>query len=177
MKTTTSYNGTLFRCIPNASTAPLSSQYSVSSGGRWNAQGTYPVLYTFLSQGTARDWLSISYANAGVSPADLEPSRLPDLVVLDGSYDNVANLTTEEGLTEVGLPSTYPVGYTTTAAWSVTQPVGANICSQGHTAILTCSASASSWDGPLENWAELAIFTDNAPAPRLVDRLPYDDWA
>ena len=105
-----------------------------------------------------------------------QPERLPDLLVLELELDNIADLARTIGLEEVGLPSTYPVGYTTTSAWTVTQTVGATIHDAGHTSILTRSATATQWTGQVETWAEIAIFTDQAPKPTLTERIPYGDW-
>lgn len=115
-------------------------------------------------------------ANSGLSVNDLQPTKLPDLVVLNGTYSNVANLTVDEGLAEVGLPTEYPICYIDITAYSVTQPIGATLHDAGHSSIFTRSASASSWCGPTTNWAELAIFVDNAPAPKIVERISHKDW-
>jgi len=146
------------------------------NGGRWNPEGSFPALYTFLNLETAQKWATTSYAQAGLAFGTMQPERLPDLMILSGTYENVADLTVDAGLTEVGLPSSYPVGYLNSTAWSVTQPIGATIYSEGHTSILVRSASASSWDGPTQNWAELVVFMDQAQTPEMVERVPYKDW-
>jgi len=174
VQTTTTYSGAAFRCIPSSSTTPLSTDYSVAYGGRWNAAGTYPTMYTFLSTQLAQQWVS-----ANLSPYSLDevqPERLPDLLVLDLELDNVADLTGNAGLGEVGLPRTYPAGYAGTSAWTVTQSVGAIIHDAGHTSVLTRSATASEWSGQVEAWAEIAIFTDHAPKPTFTERIPAGDW-
>src|SRR6266536_517541 len=145
METTTTYSATMYRCIPSSSNTPLATQYSVTTGGRWNAQGTYEVLYTFLSPEIARTWIITKYANAGLSVNDLQPTKLQDLIILNGTYNNVANLTVDEGFEEVGLSPTYPVGYMDMSAYSVTQPIGATLHDMGHSSILSRSASASTW--------------------------------
>ena len=166
----------VFRCIPSSSTTPLSTGYAAATGGRWNPQETYSALYTFLSQDTARNWVTTTYADRGLSLNEMQSDRLPDLMVLNGTYHDIADLTLDEGLEEVGLPATYPIGYLTADSYSVTQPIGTTIYGAGHSSILTRSASASSWDGPIQNWAELVIFTDNAPSPEIVERVSSKDW-
>ncbi len=175
MQTTTSYSGTVYRCIPSSSNTPLSAEYSVTYGGRWNAAGTYPVMYTFLSPQLARQWVATTMSPYG--PHEVEPENLPDLLVLDWELDNVADLTCTAGLNEAGLPSTYPQGFTGTSNWTVTQSVGATIHSAGHTSVLTRSASATEWSGQVETYAEIAVFTDQAPSPTLSKRIPCGDWA
>lgn len=176
MQATTSFLGTVFRCIPSSSTTPLSSSYSVTYGGRWNASGTYPVLYTFLSQNLAATWYYNTLTSAGLTINEVQPEQLPDLIVLNCDLSNVADLTTDEGLSEVGLPAEYPEGFRGQEAWVTTQPIGATVYHSGHTSILTRSASAPSWEGSMVNWAELAIFADHAPEPELVDRINHEDW-
>jgi len=166
----------MYRCIPSSSEVPLTTEYSVRNGGRWNPEGSFPVLYTFLSPETARQWVTTSYAQAGLTFSAVQPERLPDLMILNGTYENVADLTVDAGLTEVGLPTSYPVGYFESTAWSVTQPIGTTIYTEGHSSVLVRSASASSWDGSTQNWAELVIFVDQAQTPEVVERVPYKDW-
>jgi RES domain-containing protein len=174
VQTTTTYSGTGYRCIPSSSSTPLATEYSVTYGGRWNSPGSYPVMYTFLSPQLARQWVSTNLSPYTVD--EVQPERLPDLLVLELELDNMADLASTTGLEEVGLPSTYPIGYTTTSAWTVTQTVGATIHDAGHTSILTRSATATQWTGQVETWAEIAIFTDQAPKPALTERIPYGDW-
>jgi hypothetical protein len=74
------------------------------------------------------------------------------------------------------LPTTYPIGYLGQDAWAITQPIGAFIYSGGWPGLVTRSATASSWSGPMHEWAEVALFTERAPEPLLVDRLDYRAW-
>lgn len=175
MQTITTYSGTVYRCIPSPSTTPLSTEYSVTYGGRWNAAGSYPVMYTFLSEQLARQWW-LGNSMPPFPVKERQPELLPDLLVLDWELDNVADLTCTAGLEEVGLPSTYPVGYTGQTSWTVTQSVGATVNASGHTGILTRSASTTEWSGRVESWAEIAVFTDQAPSPTLTKRIPSGDW-
>lgn len=167
--------GTLFRTVPHSSQTPLSSQFAYNLGGRWNPPGSFPVLYTSASVAGVRafvDWQSDYY---GIQWADRAPEDQPDLLVLtiEGSFADVA---TESGLTFYGLPKTYPIGYQGAEAWTITQPIGASIYAAGWPGLVTRSATLSSWSGPMQEWAEVAIFADKAPTPQLVGRFAYDDW-
>lgn len=132
------------------------------------------MMYTFLSEQLARQWVSATLSPYSLT--EVQPESLPDLLVLDLELDNVADLAGNAGLGEVGLPSTYPEGYTGSSGWTVTQSVGAIIHEAGHTSILTRSASATEWSGQVEAWAEIAVFTDQAPKPKLTERIPSGDW-
>ncbi len=168
-------NGTLFRAIPHGSQTPLSSQYAYQYGGRWNAPGSYPVMYTSASVAGVRAYVDWQASYYGVNLADWAPEDQPDLLVLSiqGSYADVA---TTSGLTFYGLPTTYPVGYLGQEAWTITQPIGAFIYAEGWPGLVTRSATASSWSGLIYQWAELALFTERAPLPVPVDRLDYRAW-
>jgi hypothetical protein len=168
-------DGTVFRAIPHGSQTPLSSQYAYQYGGRWNASASYPVLYTSASVAGVRAYVDWQVSYYGVDLADKAPEDQPDLLVLSiqGSFADVA---TNSGLTFYGLPTTYPIGYLGQEAWTITQPIGAFIYAQGWPGLVTRSATASSWSGLMPEWAEVALFTERAPAPVLVDRLDYRAW-
>jgi len=168
-------NGTLFRAIPHGSQTPLSSQYAYQYGGRWNAPGSYPVLYTSGSVAGVRAYVDWQASYYGVDLADWAPEDQPDLLVLSiqGSYANVA---TNSGLTFYGLPTSYPIGYLGQEAWTFTQPIGATIYADGWAGLVTRSATASSWSGSMHEWAEVALFTERAQSPVLIDRFDYRAW-
>ncbi|SRR6266851_193358 len=168
-------NGTVFRAIPHGSATPLSSQYAYEYGGRWNAAGSYPVLYTSSSVAGARAYVDWQASYYGVNLADWAPEDQPDLLVIsiEGSYADIA---TNPGLTFYGLPTTYPVGYLGQEAWTITQPIGAFIYAEGWAGLVTRSATAASWSGSMDQWAEVALFTERAASPVLIDRLDYRAW-
>jgi hypothetical protein len=112
----------------------------------------------------------------GLTLNEVAPERLPDLVVIDCDLPNVADLTEPSGLAEMGLPDSYPEGFRATTAYAVTQPIGVTIHTAGHTSILARSASAVDFSRPIPDWAELAIFTDQAPSPEMIDRLSWKAW-
>jgi hypothetical protein len=168
--------GTVFRCIPTSSSDPLDASFSTVTGGRWSLPATYPVLHTFTSPQTAHQWLDARWSSIGLTPDDLPAEKLPDLAVMNVQFQSLADLATNSGLQWFGLPTTYPVGFETSSAYPVTRPIGARAYGLGHQGIVTRSASAQRWDGPMLTWSEIAIFPDLAPRPVLVDRLPYKRW-
>ncbi len=167
--------GNLFRTIPHISQTPLSSDFAYNLGSRWNAPGSYPVLHTSGSVAGARAFVNWQAEFFGVPLADAAAEDQPDLLVLsiEATFADVAS---DSGLALYGLPKTYPLGYQGNDAWTITQPIGASIYAAGLPGLVTRSATLSSWSGPMHEWAEVAIFTDLAPAPRLVDRFSYQDW-
>src|SRR5437868_6039175 len=55
---TINVNGYVFRAVPHSSQEPLSTAFSYAAGGRWNAAGTAPVLYTAGNIATARAFVN-----------------------------------------------------------------------------------------------------------------------
>ncbi len=172
--TTISFTGTLYRCIPHGSDTPLSSTFALNTGGRWNSAGSFAVLYTFASVQVARSFVD-SKAEYGFSWDEIPSEQQLDLVVLNCS-STFADVATDSGLLDYGLPASYPIGYQTVGAYPVTQAIGPTIYSQHHAGLVTRSATASSWDGPMTQWAEVAVFPDHAPPPVLVDRFTFAEW-
>jgi len=172
---TATFVGTLYRCVPASSVDPMSVTFSLR-GGRWNPPGTFAVLYTFLSASLARTFIRTQWAKAGTAIEDLQPQALPDLLVLNCSVTGLTDITTPTGLQNVGLPAMYPVGFESEASWPVTQQIGVRLHGSGSAGVLTRSATATTWTGPQENWAEIAIFPDNAPLPTLTERIPAERW-
>lgn len=172
---TITVQGNVYRTIPHGSQTPLSSSYAYNFGGRWNAAGTFPVLYTSASLAGARAYINWQAAFSGVALADWAPEDRPDLLVLsiEASFADVAS---DSGLKYYGLPNTYPTGYLGSESWTVTQPIGASIYAAGWPGLVTRSATMSDWSGPIHEWAEIAIFTTQAPAPSLLQRIDYEDW-
>jgi hypothetical protein len=172
---TITVQGNVFRTIPHGSQTPLSSSFAYDLGGRWNGAGTVPVLYTAASVAGARAYVNWQADFAGVDLADWAPEDQPDLLVLSIAA-SFADVATDSGLTFYGLPTTYPTGYLGSEAWVFTQPIGATIYAAGWPGLVTRSATMSDWSGPLAEWAEVVIFTGQAPVPGLVQRIPYKDW-
>src|SRR5438105_1296114 len=172
----TAFTGQVVRCIPHPATEPLSGALSREHGGRWNPPGSFPVLYTFLSRRVARTWVEARLARGGIALSEVQPEALPDLLVLECHLEQLADLATDAGLKEVGLPSTYPIGFETEAAYPATRPIGMSVYSARAHGVLTRSATATSWEGPVMNWGEIAIFTDYASPPILIERLSHERW-
>jgi len=129
-----------------------------------------------MSNNLARTWVEARLTRGGVALNEIQPEALPDLLVLECKLEKIADLTSDAGLEEVGLPTTYPRGFETEAAYSTTCPIGVQIYNAGLQGIITRSATATKWEGPIANWGEIAIFTDYAPIPILVERQSYERW-
>lgn len=91
---------------------PLDGSYSMRYGGRWNAKGSFPVVYlnanVRTARANARHKLTEQLRGQPVSANDLDPSELPVLVHTEVPDDHFLDVVTEAGVAAAGLPSTYP---------------------------------------------------------------------
>lgn len=171
---TVAFSGILYRAIPHGSQQPLASSQSLIAGGRWNRPGSFPVLYTGSSVDVVKSFVEWHALYYGLPLRTRPTNELPDLVVL--SIDaNVADAVTDEGLTHHGLPATYPIGYPP-QDHIATRQVGHAIFNSGFAGVAARSATLTSWAGSIASWADVAIFTTQAPEPMLLDRFRYEHW-
>jgi RES domain-containing protein len=156
---------------------PLDASHSVRTGGRWNAPGSFPVLYLNVTLGAARANAAArlaTQAELGISFDMLDPAALPVLVEVLLPPGRAADFTTAEGLVAVGLPDTYPLD----AAGHVVphgqcQPVGAQVHDGGLQGIVVrCAAPQAAAED-----LELAWFADQAVAASTTGmRRAFHDW-
>jgi hypothetical protein len=166
--------GIVYRAIPHASQEPLDSSQSVVSGGRWNRPGGFPVLYTGASVEVVRSFVDWHATYYGLPLRARSADYLPDLIVLTVNA-RLANLLTDDGLTYYKLPIDYPIGFPP-QSHNTTRPIGQAIFEAGLTGIASRSATMTGWSGPIQSWADVAIFTSNGPSPQLIDRFHYEEW-
>ena len=87
---------------------PLSGEFAKARGGRWNAPGSFPVLYLNGDERVARANVLQRFAGLPYGPEDLEPSAAPVLVSALVPEDDFVDVVSEAGCVAVGLPATYP---------------------------------------------------------------------
>jgi len=88
---------------------PLSGEFAKARGGRWNAPGSFPVVYLNGDERVARANVLQRFAGLPYGPEDLEPSAAPVLVSALVPEDDFVDVVSEAGCVAVGLPATYPV--------------------------------------------------------------------
>lgn len=156
---------------------PLDTDFSVASGGRWNAPGTFPVLYLNETLGAARANVIMRLAEQrrlGVTLDMLDPLGLPVLVDVIVSPGTAVDLTSDDGLAAVGLPTSYPLD---TAGQRVDharcRPVGAAAHEAQHQGIRArCAAT-----GAARIDIELAWFRDKGGSAALTGKpRSFRDW-
>jgi hypothetical protein len=147
-------------------------------GGRWNAAGSFPVVYLNRDRPTARAnarfLLTKKLVGSFLLAEDLDESELPVLVttvVLDDEYVDVIS---DIGCTDADLPVTYPYDILGNAIeHSVCQPIGMDAWREGQFGI-ACRSAAD--DAPAGG-EELAYF--DRLGRRLAASEPienFEDW-
>ena len=89
---------------------PLSGEFAKSRGGRWNAPGSFPVIYLNRDDRVARANVLQRFAGLPYGPEDLEPSTAPALVSAVVPEDEFVDVVSDAGCVAAGLPATYPIG-------------------------------------------------------------------
>ena len=89
---------------------PLSGDFAMVRGGRWNAPGAFPVVYLNADEGVARANLLQRFAGLPYGPEDLEPSAAPVLVSTIVPEDDFVDVVTDAGCAAVGSAGGLPDG-------------------------------------------------------------------
>lgn len=151
---------------------PLDAGFSARSGGRWNAPGSFGVLYLNATRGVARANVSRLYDGQPYGPEDLDPATAPVLVEVDIDEDAYVDAISDKGLAALGLPQSYPHdGTRGIVPHTVCQPLGAAVFADGEPGIAVRSAA------PGAVGEELAWFAHpERLGPRPARTLPFDEW-
>lgn len=90
---------------------PVDPTYAaVPPGERWNPPGL-PCLYLNADVQTARANVHRKFEGLPYGPEDLDPATAPVLVEVAIPQGAAADARTDEGLMELGLPTTYPLDH------------------------------------------------------------------
>ena len=104
---------------------PLDITFARARGGRWNAAGSYGVLYLNGSPAVARAQARHKLAGQPYGIEDLEESEQHDLVDVAVPAGDFLDCVTDAGLEAVGLPVTYPRAVGHADCRPVARPPGA----------------------------------------------------
>jgi RES domain-containing protein len=144
---------------------PLDIGFARERGGRWNAPGTYGVLYLNGSPAVARAQARHKLAGQPFGIEDLDESEQHDLVDVEVPAGDYLDCVTDAGLEAVGLPASYPraVGH------AECRPVGAAARDAGRPGVACRSAAAPEGE-------ELAVFDIAAGGVVMTGRRAFADW-
>lgn len=165
--------GRYLRVADPAWIRPLDGRYARDRGGRWNAPGTFAVVYLFGAIDVARSFVLTRFEGHPYSAFDLRPESGPDLVETDVPEDQFVDVVTDDGCRAAGLPITYPrdaggapVGH------ERCRSVGQAAWDQDEPGIACRSATAR----PGDAGEELAWFPRGPRGLRTRLRRPFGDW-
>lgn len=151
---------------------PLDGTRSLTTGGRWNEPGAFPVVYLFSHVDVARSFVIAKHPGLPYSILDLVPTRRPSLVHTEVKPQSFVDVVTDGGCVAAGLPATYPRTRThQLIGWESCRPIGSATWDRGEAGIACRSASARSGDVG----EELAWFSRRQ---RLRSRTAqtFDEW-
>lgn len=153
---------------------PLDPGFAQVRGGRWNPPGSWPTLYLNEDIVTARLNLNSFIAGWPYRPEDLNDATGPHLAVATLPRNQiVADVHTPEGVSAVGLPSSYAVDASgDLVSHDVCRQIGEDVKEVGLRGVRCRSARA-----PLGEGRELAWFPATTRSrAHLIDRRQYTDW-
>lgn len=164
--------GTYFRVADPGWADPLDGSFSAGSGGRWNAAGSFPVVYLNGTLGAARANVALRFAGKPYDVEDLDPVAAPVLVITDVPEDDFVDVVSDDGCRAVGLPASYPRDEAGEVVdHGVCQPIGGAAWEAGEPGIACRSAAV----GAGRNDEELAWFERGAGL-RVTTTNSFDDW-
>ncbi len=153
---------------------PFDGAFAAERGARWNAPGSFPVVYLCSTLDIARANVLRRFEGVPYSPLDLLPERRPVLVETDVREHRAVNVVSAAGCRAAGFPDTYPRDAEgREIGWDRCQPIGRAAWDQGEPSIAYRSAAARAGD----RGEELAWFV-HAPRDRLTvaRRRAFDVW-
>lgn len=152
---------------------PLDGAFAKAEGGRWNAPGSFAVVYLNATEDVARANVVRRLGRIGVSWEDLDEARRPDLVATDVPRAGFLDVVTDAGCRVVGLPITYPRDRRgAEIPWDRCQPVG----HAAHGAGLAGVACRSAATRRTPYGEELAWFQRGRARLPARGRRAFDEW-
>jgi hypothetical protein len=105
--------GTFLRVADSSWEDPFDGSFSMRRGQRWNAKGSFPVVYLNANEAAAQAnavRLLERLAAVGVEAEDLEDAELPVILECAMPPRVVLDVLSDEGCLDAGLGTTYPLG-------------------------------------------------------------------
>jgi len=163
--------GKYFRVFKPEWDDPLDTRPSLKYGGRWNAPGTFGVLYLNATLAVAAANARHQHLGRAIGLFDLKSSRRPHLLTVTVPRSPVLDVVSEESLKQLRLPKSYPCGIT----WARCRPIGkrayleSRILGIAYRSSAECTASH--WLGEELGWFDRA--------PSLYESSPrqtFERW-
>ena len=163
-------SGPHFRVCDPSWTDPLDVTFSARHGGRWNAAGSYGVLYLNATIAVAAANARRNYDGEIATLFDLRARERPDIQFVNVASASFVDIVTPAGIRAVRLPAGFPYG----VPHEPCQRIGARAYAAREIGIATRSnadATATSFVGE-----ELAVFDTAMTLVARGERLPFAQW-
>jgi RES domain-containing protein len=160
--------GTYFRICKAEWTDCTDTRFSLQ-GGRWNAPGTFPVLYLNRTLAMAALQAIENFRGEAHSLFDLRPERRPHLQEFEVPSAEYIDVVSAEGIAACGLPEHYPEG----VDWAQCQPIGRAAYDQDAPGI-ACRTACPGGNEPEHE--ELAVFVRTGTPAAPGARHPFSAW-
>lgn len=168
----TARSGTYFRVADPDWEDPLDGLPGVTSGGRWNPPGSFPVVSLNRSVSLARLFVAHRLRGQPYGPEDLDPETAPSLAHADVPEASYVDIVTDDGCRSAGLPVTYPFeSQSKVVPHAVCWPIGERAWLQGEPGIACRSATK----GAATSDEELAWFQRGSQLA-LSNLQPFSEW-
>jgi len=153
---------------------PLDTSYSKDRGGRWNASGSFGVLYLNRDLRMARLQVRDKLSGEPYGVEDLDETEQHDLATVEVADRDWLDCITDAGLAAVGLPTTYPrYANGRPVRHKTCEPVGQAAYDDGQPGV-ACRSGA---DAATRADEELAVFDRDVPSSvRMTGRQAFADW-
>jgi RES domain len=164
--------GTYFRVADPEWPDPLDGRPSMGRGARWNAPGSFPVVYLNSTVELSRRFVAHKLRGQPYGPEDLDPGAAPTLVFTTVPTAAHVDVVTDRGCRAAGLPVTYPrTTGSEVVPHGVCQPIGQRAWEGGEPGIACRSATA----GATPRDEELAWFQRRRRL-RPSATVAFTDW-
>jgi hypothetical protein len=164
--------GTYFRVADPGWADPLDGRPSMGRGARWNAPGSFPVVYLNATVELSRRFVAHKLRLHPYGPEDLDPEAAPTLVSTTVPAAPYVDVVTDAGCRAAGLPPTYPrTAEGAVVGHEVCQAIGRKAWDGGEPGIACRSATAGAAPGD----EELAWFQRRRRL-RPTATVAFPDW-
>lgn len=154
---------------------PLDSSFARTHGGRWNPPGRFDALYLNGDVETACAQVRRMLEGTPLTEEDLDddaPFVLVPATLPTGQI--VADAVSEDGLSALGLPATYPVRRAKPVSRATCRPVGLAIHEAGLRGVWCRCAATAAGTGRELAWFPARSSSQAKPATDAP--LPYGRW-
>jgi len=163
-------SGEYFRVANPAWIDPLNPECSRRYGGRWTPVGEFGALYLNATVDVAAANARHQHRDRAIKLFDLRVEARPRLITVFVPNHDVIDVVTDDGIRELGLPTSYPCD----VPHELCHPIARDAYANGDPGI-ACRSNAEAMQG---FWVgeELALFERALPVEEVGRRRAFSEW-